>query len=219
MSDRQLANREIFSRIARRYDLVNRLLSLGQEQSWRARAAVYLPLGRVLDLGSGTGAALPVLAGRMVVALDPVKAMLELCPNRLRVVAVGESLPFPAESFDGVFSAYVFRNLTSVGQTLDEIHRVLRPGGAAAVVDLSRPVRPWPRRFHRLGTAVVLPLAGLGVGAPAEYRYLHRSLDKLAPPEQLLIHPGLHLSQVWRMGPLGFVYGAVLVKTPLEREH
>jgi len=205
-------NRRIFSRIARRYDFCNRVLSAGQEQNWRREVADHLPAGRVLDLGSGTGAALPVLAGRVVVALDPVAPMLSLSPVHSRVVGVGESLPFPDESFDGVFSAYVFRNLTSVDRTLEEVNRVLRPGGVVAIVDLARPIGRWRRRLHTMGTAVVLPLAGLAVGAPGEYWYLHRSLDKLAPPETLLAGNPLRLEKVWRMGPLGFVYGAVLRK-------
>lgn len=209
------SNRKIFTRIARRYDFCNRVLSVGQEQNWRRAAADFLPAGRVLDLGSGTGAALPVLAGRVVVALDPVAPMLALSPIHSRVVGVGEALPFPDESFDGVFSAYVFRNLTSVDRTMEEIHRVLRPGGVAAIVDLGRPSGRWRRWLHRLGTSVVLPLAGLLVGAPGEYWYLHRSLDKLASPEVLLGNSQLGLERVWRMGPLGFVYGAVLSKPSL----
>ncbi|HUO46433.1 MAG TPA: class I SAM-dependent methyltransferase [Acidimicrobiia bacterium] len=205
-------NREIFARIARRYDLLNRILSFGQEQNWRETAAAQLPPGRVLDLGSGTGAALPVLAGRVVVGLDPVGPMLELSPITLRVVAVGERLPFRDESFDGVFSAYVFRNLTSVKLTLREIHRVLRPGGVAAIVDLGRPERSWQRWAHRWGTSMVLPLAGLAVGAPGEYWYLHRSLDKLPPPAKLFSPGPLELEDLWRMGPFGFVYGALLTK-------
>ena len=209
MTDR---NRQIFSRIARRYDFCNRVLSLGQEQNWRREVADHLPSGRVLDLGSGTGSALPVLAGRVVVALDPVAPMLSMSPIHSRVVGVGESLPFPNESFDSVFSAYVFRNLSSVDRTLGEINRVLRPGGVAGIVDLARPVGRWKRRLHTMGTGVVLPLSGLLVGAPGEYWYLHRSLGKLAPPETLLGGGPLRLEKVWRMGPLGFVYGAVLRK-------
>ena len=206
-------NWEIFARIARRYDLLNRILSFGQEQNWREAGAAHLPPGRVLDLGSGTGAALPVLAGRLVVGLDPVAPMLYLSPIRSRVVAIGEQLPFKDGSFDGVFSAYVLRNLSSVDRTLAEIHRVLRPGGVAAIIDLARPQRFWPRLLHRLGSAVVLPMAGLAVGAPGEYWYLHRSLDKLPPPETLLSHSALTLDTTWRMGPLGFVYGALLSKS------
>lgn len=202
----------IFARIARRYDLINRILSFGREQAWRRAGVAHLPPGRVLDLGSGTGAADPVLAGFDVVALDPVQPMLELSPIRDRVVGIGERMPFEDDSFDGVFSAYVFRNLTSIPETLTEIHRVLRPGGRAVVVDLSRPRNPLLRALHRIGSAVALPLAGLIAGAPADYWYLHRSLDKLPPPEVLYAEGPLELERVWRMGPFGFVYGAVLVK-------
>lgn len=202
----------IFARIARRYDLINRILSFGREQAWRRAGVAHLPPGRVLDLGSGTGAADPVLAGFYVVALDPVQPMLELSPIRDRVVGIGERMPFEDASFDGVFSAYVFRNLTSIPETLTEIHRVLRPGGRAVVVDLSRPRNPLLRALHRIGSAIALPLAGLIAGAPADYWYLHRSLDKLPAPEVLYAEGPLELERVWRMGPFGFVYGAVLVK-------
>lgn len=207
------ASDPVFARIARRYDRINRVLSLGREQEWRRIAARHLPEGPVLDLGSGTGAALEVFEERPVVGLDPVVEMLRLSPIRMRVAAVGESLPFADATFDGVFSAYVFRNLASIPQTLREIGRVLRPGGRAVVVDLTRPGAPLPRLVHRAGTAVVLPLVGaIFAGAPGEYRYLHRTLDALAPPEELFRHGPLNVERVWRMGLNGFVYGAVLEK-------
>ena len=203
---------EVFSGIAARYDTLNRILSFGREQAWRRRAADRLPPGRLLDLGAGTGAALPVFGDREVVALDPVPEMLALNHATARVVAVGEALPFADGTFDGVFSAYVFRNLTSISGTLREIDRVLRPGGKAAVVGLGRPKSALAAAVHRAGTAVVLPLAGATVGARREYAYLHRSLDKLPPPEVLFGAGPLQVEEIWRMGPLGFVYGAVLVK-------
>ncbi len=202
----------IFARIARRYDLINRILSFGQEQAWRRRGIAHLGPGRVLDLGSGTGAAAPVLDRFEVVALDPVREMLGLSPMQRRVVGVGEALPFADEAFDGVFSAYVFRNLTSISQTLDELARVLRPGGRVVVVDLARPRNRAAAWVHRIGSALFLPLAGLIARAPADYWYLHRSLDKLPPAEELFSSGPLRLESVWRMGPLGFVYGVVLVK-------
>ncbi|HVR33276.1 MAG TPA: class I SAM-dependent methyltransferase [Acidimicrobiia bacterium] len=203
----------IFTRIARRYDLINRILSFGQDQNWRRRAVRFLPEGIALDLGSGTGAAAPIFGDRRVLALDPVHEMLSLAPISERVVAVGESLPFADESIDAVFSAYVFRNLTSVQDTLGEIARVLRPGGRVAIVDLGRPRGRLAAMLHRLGSAVFLPLAGLLVRAPADYWYLHRSLDKLGPPELLYVAPGMTVVESWRMGPLGFVHGVVLEKS------
>ena len=204
--------REIFARIARRYDLLNRVLSLGREQAWRRSGAARLPPGRVLDLGAGTGAANPVFGDRRVVALDPVPEMLALNPAARRVVAVGEALPFADETFEGVFSAYVFRNLTSVPETLSEIARVLRPGGKAVVIGLGRPRGRVASALHRTGTALVLPIAGAVIGARDEYAYLHRSLDKLPPPEELFAGGPLRVEAIWRMGPLGFVYGAKLTK-------
>ena len=207
-----MSGREVFSRIAHRYDRVNRLLSLGRDDDWRRQAIASLPPGRVLDLGAGTGAANPDLGDREIVALDPSPEMLALNPLTRKVVGKGERLPFADGWFDGVFSAYVVRNLESIPETLGEIARVLRPGGVAAIVDLGRPESAWKRVLHRMGTAVVLPLAGATIGAIGEYRYLHRSLDSLPPPEQIYADGPLRLTRVWRMGPMGFVYGVILEK-------
>lgn len=212
MSERGRGGSAVFSRIARRYDRVNRILSLGQDDAWRRRAIVHLPPGRVVDLGAGTGAANTDLGDREIVALDPSRQMLSLDPAVRRVVARGEAIPLADESVDGVFSAYVFRNLDSVPATLDEIARVLRPGGVAAIVDLGRPETRWKRVLHRVGSAIVLPIVGLFVGAFREYRYLHRSLDSLPQPQELYADAPLRIERIWRMGPLGFVYGVVLRK-------
>ncbi len=207
------ASDPIFARIAARYDRINRILSLGQERKWRARGIQMLELGRVLDLGSGTGDT--DFEGRPVVGIDPVIEMLALSPASARVVAVGEGLPFGDDSFDGVFSGYVFRNLTSVKETLREIDRTLKPGSTAVIIDLSRPTNPVLRALHRAGTAIVLPLVGLlFAAAPREYWYLHQSLDALPPPEELFGNGPLEVEEIWRSGPFGFVYGVRLRKPP-----
>jgi len=207
-----MSNGGVFARIADRYDRINRILSLGQDQNWRRRVVDMLPSGRLLDLGAGTGAANDIFGRFDVVALDPAPQMLELNAASRRVVAVGEALPFVDETFDAVFSAYVVRNLTSLDATLDEIHRVLRPGGRAGIVDLGRPSSPVKARLHRAGSALVLPLIGTLTGAREEYAYLHRSLDKMPPPEDMYAATPLHMVELWRMGPLGFVHGVVLEK-------
>lgn len=209
-----MSNGSVFAEIAAKYDRINRILSLGQDQNWRRKVVERLPAGRLLDLGAGTGAANEVFGGREVVALDPAPQMLALNPLERRVVGAGEALPFRDGSFDAVFSAYVFRNLDSVEQALREIHRVLRDGGMAGIVDLGRPRGGVARALHRVGTSTVLNVVGTFAGAREEYRYLHRSLDKLPAPEEMYADAPLRAVASWRMGPLGFVYGVVLAKDP-----
>jgi demethylmenaquinone methyltransferase/2-methoxy-6-polyprenyl-1,4-benzoquinol methylase len=209
----------IFAKIARRYDRINGILSIGQERHWRAIGVEMLEPGLVLDLGCGTGDT--DFDGREVIGLDPVPEMIALNPVSARVVAVGEDLPIRDESLDGVFSAFVFRNLTSVDRTLEEIQRALHPGASAVIIDLSRPENPVLRFLHRIGTAVILPLVGLiFAGAPKEYWYLHKSLDSLPPPEVLYDGRGLVLEETWRSGVFGFVYGVRLRKprAAIEKE-
>lgn len=207
-----MSNGRVFTDIADGYDRINRVLSLGRDRAWRRSAIAKLPPGRILDLGAGTGAANVDLGLQDVVALDPSPEMLRLNPAHMRVVGVGERLPFIDSAFDAVFSAYVFRNLDSVPDTLAELARVLRPGGMAGIVDLGRPTNTTAAALHRAGSKVVLGAVGRLVGNPEEYRYLGESLGKLPQPEVMFAHGPLDLVDVWRMGPLDFVYGALLAK-------
>jgi demethylmenaquinone methyltransferase / 2-methoxy-6-polyprenyl-1,4-benzoquinol methylase len=207
----------IFAKIARRYDRINRILSLGQERRWRSIGVEMLEPGVVLDLGCGTGDT--DFDDRDVIGLDPVVEMLQLSPVESKVVAVGEAIPVRDGAVDGVFSGFVFRNLTSVDRTLEEMERVMRPGGAAVVIDLGRPQNRVLRVIHRLATAIVLPIVGLVFArAPREYWYLHKSLDSLPPPEVLYEDRGLALESVWRSGVFGFVYGVRLRKRGVVAE-
>ena len=116
------------------------------------------------------------------------------------------------ESLDAGFSAYVCRNLESVTETMAEITRVLKPGGVAGIVDLGRPAGRAAARLHRAGTATLLPLVGMSIGARQEYIYLHHTLDKHPPPDVLLADTPLELVDTWRLGPMGFVWAALLAK-------
>jgi demethylmenaquinone methyltransferase / 2-methoxy-6-polyprenyl-1,4-benzoquinol methylase len=205
---------EVFSGIATNYDRINKILSLGQDQNWRRKVVERLPEGRILDLGAGTGAANEIFGDRLLTGLDPAPEMLALNDAADRVVAYGEHLPFADRSFDAVFSAYVVRNLTSVSDTVNEIARVLKPGGAAGIVDLGRPRNRAAAKVHRAGSAATLHTVGVIARAHGEYAYLHRSLDKLPQPEELYAGLTLEIEDIWRMGPLGFVYGIILRKQP-----
>lgn len=207
-----MSNGSVFTDIAAKYDRINRILSLGRDQAWRRRVIKLLPQGRLLDLGGGTGAANEVFGSRDVVALDPSPEMLSLNGASRRIVGVGEHLPFDDNSFDAIFSAYVFRNLDSVAQTLAEAARILRPGGRLGVVGLGRPRNKYAAMLHRAGSSVVLPVVGAAAGNRDEYVYLNRSLDKLPPAEELFATSPMRRVDLWRMGPLGFVYGVVLEK-------
>lgn len=207
----------IFAKIARRYDRINRILSLGRERHWRSEGVGMLEPGLVVDLGCGTGDT--DFDGREVVGIDPVVEMLELSPVPARVVGVGEAIPLRDGSVDGVFSAFVFRNLSSVDETLEEMERIMRPGASAVIIDLGRPQNWLLRLIHRLSTAIVLPLVGLIFArAPGEYWYLHKSLDSLPPPEVMYEDRGLVLEEVWRSGLFGFVYGVRLRKRSVVAE-
>lgn len=207
----------IFSRIARRYDRINSILSFGQEDHWRQIGVEMLDPGLVLDLGCGTGDT--DFDGRVVIGLDPVVEMIALSDVPARVVGVGEQLPIRDESLDGVFSAFVFRNLSSIDRALEEMERVLKPGTSAVIIDLSRPPNRFLRFLHRIGTAIILPLVGLLFArAPKEYWYLHQTLDSLPPPEILYARRRLVLEEVWRTGIFGFVYGVRLRKHPKAAE-
>ena len=213
------ASDPIFAKIARRYDRINRILSLGRESHWRQIGVEMLEPGLILDLGCGTGDT--DFDGRGVIGLDPVVEMLALSEVPARVVGEGERLPIREDSLDGAFSAFVFRNLTTVDGTLEEVERALKPGASAVVIDLGRPTNRFLRFLHRIGTAIILPLVGLVFArAPKEYWYLHRTLDSLPPPEILFSGRGLVLEEVWRTGVFGFVYGVRLRKprAAIEKE-
>ena len=186
---------QMFSRIARRYDRLNHLLSLGADRRWRARAVEALDdrrTRRVLDLCCGTGdigiECLRRYEGAHVTFADFSTRMLELARRKLAktpawaersevVVADGLRLPFPDRSFDAVLCGFGVRNMSSEAEGLLEIKRVLKSGGTCVILEFFRP-STWPARlFYRTFGTTLIPLAGLVVaGDFGAYRYLTRSI-------------------------------------------
>ena len=108
---------------------------------------------------------------------------------------------------------------TGEPRVFSEVFRVLKPGGSAVIIDLSRPANPLLRFLHRIGTALVLPLVGLIFArAPGEYWYLHKTLDSLPQPEILFTGRSLDVEEIWRSGLFGFVYGVRLRKRAAAAE-
>ncbi|MCP5149347.1 MAG: bifunctional demethylmenaquinone methyltransferase/2-methoxy-6-polyprenyl-1,4-benzoquinol methylase UbiE [Ectothiorhodospiraceae bacterium] len=187
--------REVFDSVAGRYDVMNDLMSLGIHRVWKRFAVgVCAPRRgeRVLDLAGGTGdlarLLLPrVLPGGEVVLADVNAAMLGRGRDRLldeghleglRITQVdAEQLPFPDRTFDCVCIAFGLRNVTRKERALAEMHRVLRPGGRAMVLEFSRVTVAALRPLYDLYSFRVLPRLGQLVAGDAEsYRYLAESI-------------------------------------------
>jgi demethylmenaquinone methyltransferase/2-methoxy-6-polyprenyl-1,4-benzoquinol methylase len=199
--DRRIA--AMFDRIAPRYDVLNRLLSLGTDLSWRRRALELARLGesaRALDVGTGTGDFALALMARSprsatVTGVDISAGMLEVAARRAaraglgpryeRVIASVESLPFPDGVFDVALAGFVIRNVGDIPRGLAEMRRVLRPGGRALILDLHTPRNPVIRRLYRSYSFIAPRLAAALGSDPEAYRYLPRSIQAFYDPEAL----------------------------------
>ena len=201
-----------FSNIYNFYDLINTVLTLGFDKSWRERAADNLIGTSVLDLGSGTGAAFDQLLNYETTAIDPDKKMLELSTFENKVLGSAEDLPFDDNSFDNVLCSFVWRNVTDTSKALEEVYRVLRPGGKFILLDMTRPKNSFLKMLHKIGTFKVLHLIGLLTFNLKEYRFLYKSLDFYPQPENHLKKDTFIDLQIERMGLFNFVYLAVFTK-------
>ena len=201
-----------FSNIYKFYDLINTVLTLGFDKSWREKAVDNLIGTSVLDLGSGTGAAFDQLLNYETTALDPDKKMLELNTFEEKVLGSAENLPFEDNSFDNVFCCFVWRNVSDTNKALQEVYRILRPGGKFILLDMTRPKNPFLKILHKIGTFKVLHLIGLLTFNLKEYRFLYKSLDFYPQPENHLKKDTFIDLQIERMGLFNFVYLAVFTK-------
>ena len=185
----------MFDGVAARYDVVNTVLSLGLDRTWRravVRAVAAGPGDLVLDLGCGTGDLTAALAerGPRVAGVDASRGMLAAAKARhpgLKDLILGSAfrLPFRAGCFDGAASAFVLRNLDDLPAAFAELARVLRPGGRLAMVDITEPASPLVRRMFDAYFGVAAPALGSLAGRRDAYRYLVRSVAHLPPATDL----------------------------------
>jgi demethylmenaquinone methyltransferase/2-methoxy-6-polyprenyl-1,4-benzoquinol methylase len=190
----------IFTRIAFRYDLMNRLMSAGQDRAWRrmaVRLAALPPGGRLLDLGCGTGdmaiEALRQYPGRHVLALDFTLAMLLTGRKRAKGPqdwTAGDALrlPLPDKVFDAVVSAFLLRNVADIQQSLKEMYRVLKTGGRVVILDATRPGHSFFTPLVRVYLHIIIPLMGRVITGQADaYTYLPDSMEKFVRAEELVV--------------------------------
>jgi demethylmenaquinone methyltransferase/2-methoxy-6-polyprenyl-1,4-benzoquinol methylase len=191
--------RAMFGRIAGRYDLMNRLMTLGRDRAWRratVQAVAPTPGSRALDLGCGTGDLTLELARhgpRLTVGLDPVPGMLAAAEAKLAgeagvalVEGDGLRLPFADATFEVVASGFVMRNVADLPAALREQRRVLRPGGRVAILELTPLTFPVAAQLFRLYFHRIVPLVGgLIAGDRGAYSYLPASVDRFPDARRL----------------------------------
>jgi len=187
---------KMFDKIAGRYDLLNRLLSLRMDVGWRRKMVDYLPDQHgisILDLATGT-ADVPITFSKSgksiekIVGIDLSRGMLEIGREKIHALNLdhiislheGDAMDtgLESESFDTVSIAFGIRNVKNVGTALREITRVLKPGGNLIILEFSLPVNPFFRTTYLFYFRHILPVVGkLVSGDNSAYKYLNRTVE------------------------------------------
>jgi demethylmenaquinone methyltransferase / 2-methoxy-6-polyprenyl-1,4-benzoquinol methylase len=198
----------MFTHIVRRYDWFDHVASMGNDYLWRPRALWDLsrfragepPVGRILDIGCGTGD-LTRLAARYfpsakVVGADFTAAMLRAADVRSRpertssrigyLRANARRLPAPSGSFDVIMSAFVARNLVDLPGVFREFRRVLNPRGTLLTLEITEPSSAMVGRLFHAYFDHVVPWLGAAVHSAGPYRYLPNSLRSLPPRDRMI---------------------------------
>ena len=193
--EKRVRVRDMFDRIAPRYDALNRVMSVGMDQRWRRRALDLIDVGEedvVVDLACGTGdfCELAENRGAKVIGVDFALQMLKQGRTRgldfRSVQADGEWLPFRSASVDVVTCGFALRNFVSLKGVLSEVARILKPGGRAALIDVDRPAWGPIRAAHSLYFDRVVPMVGGLISDRQAYRYLPQSRPDTPVPAQLV---------------------------------
>lgn len=192
---------EFFDAIASRYDLLNRVLSLGIDRGWRRRTVRALEPRdgmRALDLATGTGDLAIAIArassGIEVVGLDPSRGMLAIARNKVRARSLeprvrliegdAQQLPFEDASFDAITIAFGIRNVPDRARAIHEMARVARPGAPIAILELGEPRSGLLGALARFHIRTIVPRIGALLSGAREYRYLQSSIAAFPPPEE-----------------------------------
>jgi demethylmenaquinone methyltransferase/2-methoxy-6-polyprenyl-1,4-benzoquinol methylase len=222
---------QMFDAIADKYDFVNRVLSLGMDQSWRRRAVRSLALvegATVLDLATGTADLALLIAGMAptarVIGTDPSLGMLAVGRKKARDASLtdrvdlregdAQSIDLPDRSVDAITMAFGIRNIPDRARALREMARVTRDGGRIAILELSEPRRGAMGSLARFYVRGIVPRVGGTLSGKREYRYLQESIAAFPPPEEFAdVMRGAGLT-VLEVAPLMFGAAVLFVATP-----
>lgn len=184
---------KMFNNIAPRYDFLNHFLSAGIDRSWRRKTISSLEKynpRNILDVATGT-ADLAIqslkLRPKSIIGIDISEKMLEIGREKIKKIhaenlvnltlASSEDIPFPGQSFDAVTVAFGVRNFANLNKGLSEMHRVLKPGGVAAILEFSMPEQFPAKQCYRFYFKYFLPLIGKLVSKDASaYTYLPETI-------------------------------------------
>lgn len=196
--------RKMFNNIAPKYDLLNRIISLGLDRSWRRKAlgmlAPYAPK-RVLDVATGTGdLAIELLkhvpSVREVLGIDISEEMMRVGAGKVASLGLSQQITFSRQdstatdlktaSFDAATIGFGIRNFTDIPAAARELHRLLRPSGVLVIIELSEPTNRFLHLGYSLYTRTVIPMLGrLLTGDKSAYTYLPKSIAAVPQREQM----------------------------------
>lgn len=188
----------MFTKIAHRYDLMNRLMTGGQDIRWRKEVIELAKLtsrASLLDLGTGTGdlarEALTQVPQVRVTAADFTLEMMRVGKKNGNLnfsTADALNLPFKDKIFDAVVSGFLMRNVTDVQQALKEQHRTLKPGGRIVVLDTTKPKKNLFSPFIWIHMHIIIPMVGgLLSGMRDAYEYLPDTTENFLTAEELSV--------------------------------
>jgi len=189
----------MFDRIAGNYDAANRAISMGMDKVWRRKTIELLrPFrgGRYLDVGTGTGdlvfEILDWSHNVLIDGIDPAEQMLKVARDKAAKRGEGDAvsffaadaldLPMEGETYDGIVSGFCFRNIERRQKALEEMLRVLKPGGRLVILEATYPENGFVRFGYKLYMPLV-PLIGKILGGGSAYKYLIDSIEDFPRPE------------------------------------
>jgi demethylmenaquinone methyltransferase / 2-methoxy-6-polyprenyl-1,4-benzoquinol methylase len=226
---------EMFDAIADKYDLVNRVISLGIDQSWRRKAVRAMNLAEgacAIDLATGTGDLAILIAETHphvhVTGVDPSTKMLAVGEAKVKAAGLAgrvvlqagdaQAIDAPDASVDATSISFGIRNVPDRGKALREMARVVRPGGRIVILELAEPTTPVLGSLARWHIHTLVPAIGAALSGAREYRYLEKSIAAFPPRAEFVALMEASNLKVLAAEPLTFGVATLYVATPAEEE-